>query len=336
MLTKLTSAVTPGPGVIDPWQPWVSSEIPPHLKKYLTEPVDYTYQLRDIEAFFNIINGHYADKILGTFVGQYGSWADDKYYFLKPNALQEAFNVLHHIGFQLNPAWNPVADLAISKYLSPDHPHDIHFDAISNGQYAGLTGQNNSFVWMAGNDVFTGAERLDKAFAPGKMEGAKLIRSGDSLTITALAGNLSLKAVERIVFSDQAIAYDLSGPAGMTAKTLGAVFGKDAVNNKSFVGIGLHFVDDLNFSYPSLMELAINARLGANASSAQVVDLLYTNVVGQAPDTTARKTFTDLLDNGTFTVGGLGVLAADTELNKVNINLVGLAQTGLEYLPFGG
>jgi hypothetical protein len=84
------------------------------------------------------------------------------------------------------------------------------------------------------------------------------------------------------------------------------------------------------------MELAINARLGANATNAQVVDLLYTKVVGQAPDAATRKTFTDLLDNGTFTVGGLGVLAADTELNKVNINLVGLEQTGLAYLPFGG
>jgi hypothetical protein len=70
-------------------------------------------------------------------------------------------------------------------------------------------------------------------------------------------------------------------------------------------------------------------------SHSQVVDLLYTNVVGQAPDAATRKTFTDLLDNGSFTVSGLGVLAAETELNKSNINLVGLAQTGLAYLPFG-
>jgi len=47
-------------------------------------------------------------------------------------------------------------------------------------------------------------------------------------------------------------------------------------------------------------------------------------------------TFADLLDNGTFTVGGLGVLAADTELNQTNIKLVGLAQTGLEYVPLSG
>jgi hypothetical protein len=336
ILSKLTNAVAPGPGIIEPWQPWVNSDIPVHLKKYLTAPVDYSNQLREIEAFFNIINDHYAGKILGTVVGQYGSWNDDKYYFLKPTASHEAFNVLHHIGFGLNPIWNPIADIAISKYLSPDYPHDIHFDAISNGQYAGLNGQNNSFVWMTGNDVFTGAERLDKAFAPGKMEDAKLIHRDDAVTVTASVGNLTLKAVERIVFSDQALAYDLSGNAGMTAKTLGAVFGKNAVSNKVYAGIGLYYVDELNYSYSNLMELAINERLGANANHAQVVDLLYTNVVGQAPDTVTRKSFTDLLDNGTFTVGSLGVMAADTELNKVNIHLVGLEQTGLKYLDFGG
>jgi hypothetical protein len=42
------------------------------------------------------------------------------------------------------------------------------------------------------------------------------------------------------------------------------------------------------------------------------------------------------LDNRTHTVASLGVLAADTDLNKANINLVGLAQTGLEYSPFTG
>lgn len=41
-------------------------------------------------------------------------------------------------------------------------------------------------------------------------------------------------------------------------------------------------------------------------------------------------------DNQTFTLGTLGVLAAETELNKTNIHLMGLAQTGLEFLPFNG
>lgn len=142
--------------------------------------------------------------------------------------------------------------------------------------------------------------------------------------------------VERLIFSDLGLALDLDANAGLVAKTLGVVFGKTAVSNKEYAGIGLHFVDELNYGYSSLMQLAINARLGANPTHTQVVDLLYANVVGTAPDAATRKTFTDLLDNHTFTVANLGVLAADTELNKANINLVGLAQTGLEYLPFVG
>ena len=157
-----------------------------------------------------------------------------------------------------------------------------------------------------------------------------------ALRITGLGAELTWFNVEKLNFLDLSVAWDLNGKSGQVAKTLGAVFGKDAVANKYFVGIGLHFVDALSYSYPSLMELAINARLGANPSHAQVVDLLYTNVVGQAPDAATRKTFTDLLDNGTFTVGGLGVVAADTELNQTNIKLTGLAQTGLAYLPFVG
>lgn len=111
-------------------------------------------------------------------------------------------------------------------------------------------------------------------------------------------------STERVRFSDASLALDLSGHAGTVAKTLGAMFGKDAFHNKFFVGIGLHFLVELNYSCPSLVQLAITARLGANPSNSQVIDLLLTNVVGQAPDIAARKTFTDLLDNGTFTAGG--------------------------------
>jgi hypothetical protein len=146
--------------------------------------------------------------------------------------------------------------------------------------------------------------------------------------------NDQLTNVERLKFADKHIALDLAASAGEVAKILGAVFGKSAISNKEYVGTGLYFLDELNYSYLDLVSLAINARLGAKPSHGQVVDLLYTNVVGQAPDSATRLSFTDLLDNGTFSVGSLGVLASDIDLNKVNINLVGLAQTGLEFLPF--
>ena len=335
-LLKMFPAVASGAGGLDPWQPWVSLEVPAHLQKYLGAEIDYSNQLMAIEAYYNILNDQFSGQLEGTFVGGYGSWADSEYYFSMPNQEQTAWNLFHRMSAALNPAWNPVADVAISESLRANHPHYIHYDSTENSTYAGLSGQDNSFIWMTGNDIFTGAERLDKAFAPGAMKDAKLSHSNDALTITASAGNLTLKAVERIVFSDQAIAYDLQGHAGQVAKTLGAVFGKTAVTNKEYAGIGLYFVDDLNYTYANLLNLAINAKLGSKPSNDQIVDMLYTNVVGTAPDAATRKSFTDLLDNGTFTVASLGVLAAETDLNKANINLVGLAQSGLEYLPFAG
>jgi serralysin len=84
-------------------------------------------------------------------------------------------------------------------------------------------------------------------------------------------------------------------------------------------------------SYANLNQLAIDARLGGRASNAEVVKLLYKNVVGIEPDTAALTLYKGLLDNGTYTQGSLGALAADTGENSTNINLVGLALTGVEF-----
>ena len=145
-----------------------------------------------------------------------------------------------------------------------------------------------------------------------------------------------LQAVERLAFSDRAIALDLDGHAGTVAKVLGAVFGAASVRNLDFVGIGLHFMDDEGYSAESLMQLALQARLGSQASHGQVVDLLYTQVMQEPPTPEVRQGFVDWLDSGQETVVSLGVMAAETAFNRANIDLVGLARTGLAYLPFEG
>jgi serralysin len=86
--------------------------------------------------------------------------------------------------------------------------------------------------------------------------------------------------------------------------------------------------------YSDLMGAVINAILGSSASNAAAVDLLYTNVVGVAPSANDLAFFTDWLDKGIYTKASFGVLAADTDLNIVNVGLVGLASTGLEYTPY--
>ena len=145
-------------------------------------------------------------------------------------------------------------------------------------------------------------------------------------------GNDKLSNVERLKFADMSIALDLSGNAGTVAKILGAVFGRAAVANEAYAGIGLYYVDG-GMSYESLMQLAIDVRLGAGASHQAIVDLLYRNVVGSPPPADTAAYFVSLLDHQAFTVAGLGAMAADTDLNQTNVDLVGLAQQGLEYVP---
>lgn len=145
-------------------------------------------------------------------------------------------------------------------------------------------------------------------------------------------GTDTLSNIERINFADISLALDLDGNAGLTAKTLGAVFGKESLSNKTFAGIGLSLLDS-GMSYEALMQLAIHAALGDNATSHRaVVDLLYENVVGFAPTVADAAHFVGLLDSGVHSIASIGIMAADTPLNEANIDLVGLSQTGLEYL----
>jgi hypothetical protein len=116
---------------------------------------------------------------------------------------------------------------------------------------------------------------------------------------------------------------------------LGAVFGPASVNNKGFVGIGLSFFDR-GWSIKDVTALALEARLGPGYSHAQLVDLLYTNVVGSAPTPAVASSFVGMLQRGELSAVDLGIVAAETDLNKLNIDLVGLSAHGLPFWPAPG
>lgn len=222
-----------------------------------------------------------------------------------------------------------------------DRPTWAHDNWLSAGQ--GLTYNLAASVDKStlGQSVIDGGEGVDtiQFDTPRLKSSFAISHQQEAWTLTDLSQHydtIEVTHLERLIFSDLGLALDLQASAGQVAKTLGAVFGKSAVANKEYVGIGLHLVDDLGLSYDNLMQLAIHARLGSSPTNAQVVDLLYTNVVGAAPDADTRKSFVELLDNHTFTIASLGVLAADTGMNQTNINLAGLTQAGLEYLPYSG
>jgi hypothetical protein len=126
------------------------------------------------------------------------------------------------------------------------------------------------------------------------------------------------------------VAYDLDKNAGETAKILGAVIGKDGLQNKTYVGIGLSLLDK-GMSYSDLGELALMA-VGAKTND-EVVSTLYKNIIGPNLPPSIKAPYIQMLNDG-MKVGDLVVLVADSATNIMNINLVGLATTGIEYTPF--
>lgn len=194
------------------------------------------------------------------------------------------------------------------------------------------------------NDNFYGGDGIDTSVLRGKLSNYTITSGSDlwnSYTDkaelkgfyvtdkTGLDGGQSLSGVERLKFSDTSVALDISGNAGTALKILAAVFGKSTVNNKQYVGIGLDLLDK-GMSYDTLAGLALG--VAQATTNDQIVTTLWTNVVGSAPSANDKAPFIKLLQDG-LSAGALAHLAADTSLNTNNINLVGLAQTGIEYTP---
>jgi len=188
-----------------------------------------------------------------------------------------------------------------------------------------VTSKSASVDGLAGIDTVTLSAAASDFNLQTSTTGYSLVRKDGS-------GTVSLANVERLTFSDQKLALDLSGNAGSVAKILGAVFGAAAVARPDYVGIGLSLLDSGQYTEPSLLGYALDVALGPNASPKAVVDLLYFNVVGVLPDAQTEQSFIDLLTTHAYTAAGLGEMAANTDINKAKIHLTGLQQTGLTFV----
>ena len=186
-----------------------------------------------------------------------------------------------------------------------------------------------------GDDVLDGGAGMDTFIYSKNASNYKVNKERDGhLSVTDQLnqeGKDTLRHIERIKFSDQGLAFDLDGNSGTTAKILGAVFGPASVTNKSYVGIGLNYLD-AGWTYDNLAGLALDAA-GAKTND-QIVSLLWKNVIGTTATANDKAPYIAMLENG-MTPGALAHLAADTSFNTTNINLTGLALTGIEYLPVG-
>lgn len=198
---------------------------------------------------------------------------------------------------------------------------------------------NDVLSGWGGDDTLIGNEAIDTAVYRHQYADYRVEKqTSESWIITqknnGTDGTDVLNGIERIQFSDYSLALDISGHAGITAKVLSAVFGRESVSNKNYTGTGLSLLDD-GMSYQVLMELAIDSALGVHATDhSAVVNLLYENVVGFAPAAADEAHYVELLETEVHSIASIGIFAAESELNQENIDLIGLSETGLAYSSF--
>jgi glucose/arabinose dehydrogenase len=188
-----------------------------------------------------------------------------------------------------------------------------------------------------GSDTLQGGVGLDSAVFTKARSTYAGSHTGDHIAVFDTAsGELdSLFGVERLNFGDLSVAFDLDGAAGMTAKLLGAVFGPAFAQNRELAGGGLRLFDS-GLNYEQVAAVAVSsegfALLAGSPDNTAFVSHVFGNVVGRAPTSSERAFFTGLLDSGAHTQATLAVLAAEHDMNRQNIDFVGLQQGGLEYV----
>ena len=191
----------------------------------------------------------------------------------------------------------------------------------------------NDFIVMKGeNTDIDGGLGIDTALYSGNKDNYQIAINDGLVSVTDSDGNDSFRNIERIGFSDLNVALDLDGNAGQAAKLLGVLLGPNSVSNTTYTGLVIDFLDS-GISYESLMQIGLDAVLGADATSRSVVGLIYRNLAGSEAPESILSEYSAIIDSGGMTAVGLTLLAADHSINETNIDLVGLSQTGLDYLP---
>jgi ABC-type oligopeptide transport system ATPase subunit len=161
-----------------------------------------------------------------------------------------------------------------------------------------------------------------KVVSPG-VNGREVSRANNS------EGSDWLLSIERLQFKDKGLAFVFDGHAGVAAKTLGLVFGPEAVRVPQYMGICLDYLDNKQMTAAQLMHEALAVRLGADAQNTEkLVSFLYERLTGMAPIQSEKDKYVGWITSGAYTADSLAVYASELALNPVVTQLTGMAATG--------
>ena len=203
---------------------------------------------------------------------------------------------------------------------------------------------NNSFTGGGGDDTLDGAAGADTAVYAGTRASYTVTRGAGSITVTGGAGTEgtdTLANIERLQFSDTKVGLDsAAGEVSGNAYLLcGAVLGSTLLAAKKDVINAVVDLMDQGFSFQVLSGAVMRLTsvwdiLAGGNTSTQIATYLLTTVNKAAPDAVTLASAVAALDSETGAAQGNFLFhLAESAANQTQVNLVGFAESGIEYFP---
>lgn len=151
---------------------------------------------------------------------------------------------------------------------------------------------------------------------------------------------LTLNDIERLVCTDKSLALDVNGDAGEVYALLAAGLGQSDIT-RELMGIGLSLKDS-GKTDTEVAQILLDSPLykadALGSSNETFVKHVYKNITGETISLNDLNFFAGALDRHEVTQAQLLEAASNlaTFRDASHINLVGMVNTGIEYLPFGG
>lgn len=187
---------------------------------------------------------------------------------------------------------------------------------------------NDILAGFAGNDSIDGGAGRDEAHFFGARSAYSVVKNADTLTVSGGSdGTDTLTHIERVRFSDKSIALDVdaTGNAGQAMELIG-VLAPNLLNDLGIRGAIISLFDQ-GHSMRDLSQLALDGHLLPTTSNAALANAVYKNVIGSD----ASQDMTNALVNYINGHGMADFVATIAGLH-INVDLVGLQQSGLEYI----
>ncbi|MFZ6655174.1 DUF4214 domain-containing protein [Undibacterium sp. TJN19] len=193
---------------------------------------------------------------------------------------------------------------------------------------------DNTFFSGPGNHTIHGGTGLNSLILSGKIDNYSINGTSNNFVIkdvTGVDGTETASHIQRLIFTDSAIAFDIDGAAGQTYRLYQAAFGRtpDLKGLGYWINAMDHGATLSDVAGGFFQSVEFQNQYGSNPSTATLITNFYQNVLHRAPDQAGFNYWSNQLNHGL--ISPAGALASFCESAENQAQVIGQIQNGIDY-----